>query len=277
MKKKQRGRKPPPPKLIKRAAHMRCAGRTFEEIGAVLGKARLTIFKWQRKYASVWQEACSEWPIFDHKLAAVPLDAEALLHAYCVEKQSLTQILVEQRIPKTRSIRMLAYLGVPRRQDSEQVHQNTANCLDIETLAKKYQQGRTLQQLSRETGFSINTVRVHLEKAGVTMRGIAEAKRWASSLTALEILERLEQQEIGRRNPEVVARLYAAQVLYAQRHNVGEIALARDRTRACVYQWIEDHPLWVIDRRPCLRDEGRGFVPYPRVVPLIEAYLKRVS
>ena len=278
MKKKSRGPKPPNKNTIRRAAHMACAGLTYKEIAPKFGKrCHITIAKWRKRYPKIWDEAVAQWPIFNHKLGDVPLNAEKLLKAYCEEKQSISSIKKNLGITPTRTIRFLNYVGIPRRKDSSQNFQNTKNDLDIQSFATRYRKGETLQRLSAEAGKSMNTLKRHLKEAGVKIRGNTEAqllkgkqnRHLKSKVVASSTLKKNGTPR--KHNPQKIARIKVAQVLYERGHNLSEIAAALKVTRAAAYLWPKDE-LWEVPIRE-KNDTGLGFIPVTNANELMNSYL----
>ena len=271
MKKKSRGPKPPNKNTIRRAAHMACAGLTYKEIAPKFGKrCHITIAKWRKRYPKIWDEAVNQWPIFNHRLGDVPLNAEKLLRAYCEEKQSLSSIKKNLGISPTRTIRFLNYVGIQRRKDSAQNIQNTKNDLDIQTLADRYRKGETLQRLSAESGKSMNTLKRHLKEAGVKIRGNQEAQLLkAKQNRPLKMAVSSTFKKDGTpHHAKKVARIKVAQILYERGHNLSEIAAALKVTRAAAYLWPKDE-LWEIPIRE-KNDTGLGFIPVTNTNELME-------
>ena len=254
--KKTRGLPPPRHCKIIRVVHIICAGKTYKEAGAVLGVSKETVGSWKRKYRSIWNSAMESWPIFHHKLAAIPLNAEKVIHAYCVEMKSLSQIEAEMGLRKARVIRFLKYVAIPRRKDAVQVAQNTANRLAIHKVASTYKNGTSLKDLSMQTGFSINTIKAHLEKAGVRIRGVSEAKR----VSGKKRQRRRTGNQKRKQSQKTAERIALAKRWYTEEHNTSEIALGLGISRQAVDYYFA-HPLWDIPRRAELYDIGRGFVP----------------
>ena len=259
----QRGPKPPPQQLVKRAAHMACAGKSYAQIAACLGVSQHTVSFWKigasAETRQAWQDAVDAWPIFDHKLADKTLDADELLHAYCVEKWSLTRIQSELGYKKARVIRLFDYLCIERRQDAVQVKQNTRNALDIKMIIRQYKAGMSLKDLREMYGGSMNTFRRHLIDAGVKIRGVSEARKAKQKRT------------LTRKRPlKTVARVHVAQVLYTDLHNLIEISSALGISKQAVHYYLSD-PLWKVPVRAGY-DKGRGFVPYTRTQELLAKY-----
>ena len=248
---------------------MACAGHSYEKIGDILGVSGHTVAAWKARSPSakkVWADAVTAWPIFNHKLAAKPINAEELLQAYCVEKKSLTDILTEFGLPKTRVVRLLDYLGIDRRKDHIQVVQNTENLVDIQNIIKAYKKGASLKYLSKKWGISMNTVRSHLEKNGIRIRNVSEAKKASHKLNQ-------KRSITHKRKLKTVANIMVAQILYKDLHNIQEIASALGLSKQAVHYYLKD-PLWVTPLRHLEWDKGLGFVPYVRASELLQNELK---
>lgn len=255
--KKRRGIKPPASARIRRAAHLSCAGYSYPKIARILEISKQSVSAWKRKYPKIWEKAVKEWPlIFTHKLGSVEINAKALMHVYLIEKKSLRWIRDNMNIPIGRSQRCLAYLAIPIRKDSVQVHLNLDAVLDMNWMVKKYESGASLLELSRATGMSIGTIRSRLVDAGVDIRDIASAKRVSSA----------RAKGKGKIRRQTLIRLRVSELLYQEGHTLSEIAKAFGVTRQLIHH-LTTHQEW---STPIKRRKGLGYIPVKKAAKLVE-------